>query len=124
MTLLVTDGWRQVTTGMGALWRRVHPAERGDAIEADLTEARDELLAARTTDAGEALTAEWQARLRRLLATHPELAAELRRLLDEEWTPALPAGTRSWAGAVTMHATASGHGRTYQVGQGEQHIHE
>lgn len=127
MTLLVTDGWQQVTTGLGALWRRVHPPDRADAVEAELVQAREEILAAGAEQAPlveEAVAAEWQGRLRRLLATHPELAVELRHLIDEQWTPALPSGARSWTGGVTMRGTASESGRVYQVGQGEQHITE
>ena len=127
VTLLVTDGWQRVSTGLGDLWRQAQP-NRASAVEAELLEARDQIVAARAAgpaqsrEIEEALVDEWQARLRRLLAANPELVAELRRLVNDEWTPALPAQSRAWAGDVTMHATASGQGRVYQVGQGEQHI--
>jgi len=122
--LLVTDAWGKAKSAVGVLWQRVHP-DRAAAVQAELEEARAEVVAARA--AGDetdepALVVEWQARLRRLLAADPGVAAASRRLLDEELIPALPADTRSWAGDVDIHAKASGHGRTYVVGQGEQHI--
>jgi len=126
VTLLATDAWQRAKAGMGALWRRVYP-DRAQVIEAELVEAREEVVAARAAgdDAVEqALVGEWQGRLRRLLAAHPDLAVELRRLLDEELAPALPAGGQSWTGDVDMRAEASGHGRVYQVGQGEMTIGE
>ncbi|MFE6837124.1 hypothetical protein ACFVFI_20105 [Streptomyces sp. NPDC057705] len=61
------------------------------------------------------LQAEWQGRLRRLLAARPELVEDLRRLIDE-WSPL--SGT---APVVTQHATASGSARIYQAGR-DQHI--
>jgi hypothetical protein len=126
VTLLATDAWLRAKAGMGALWRRVYP-DRAEVIEAEIVEAREEVVAARTAGddtVEQALVGEWQGRLRRLLASHPDLAAELRRLLDEELTLELPAGDRTWGGDVDMRAEASGHGRVYQVGQGEMTIGE
>src|SRR5438067_12554878 len=123
VTLLVTDGWRAVADGLGGLWRRVRP-DRAEAVQAELVQARDELLAAQAAGADqarqvqEAMVEEWRARLARLLATHPALAGELRRLVEGQWTPALPAGTQAWAGDVCMDGTAAGEGRGVPVGQG------
>lgn len=83
VTLLATDAWEKTKTAVGGLWKRVHPGRAG-AVEADLVEARTEVLAARA--AGDAqterdLTAEWQGRIRRLLAADSGVAAELRQVL-------------------------------------------
>ncbi|MFC4584956.1 hypothetical protein [Sphaerisporangium corydalis] len=118
VTAMATDGWEQARAGAVALWRRVHP-ERVPAIEAELVEVRDELLAARRAGdvpAEEGLVSDWQRRLRRLLADDPGLAAELRRVLDEQWAPLLPAG-RSPEQVVVQSATVSGSARVYQAGR-------
>jgi len=124
VTLLATDAWEKAKNALGTLWRRVHP-ERAATIEAELVDARTELLAAHAAgdqQTEQDLVAEWRGRLQRLLTADPRLADELRRLLDEQLIPALPAG-HSWTGPVHMTAHAKD-GRIYQVGQGDQHITE
>jgi hypothetical protein len=129
VTLLATDAWEKARSAVGRWWRRVHPASAGD-IEAELAEARAALIGHVGRDEqsrqglADALQAEWAARLRRLLAAHPHAADELRRLLDEELTPALPTASQSWSGQVGMRAKASGRGRVYQVGQGTMNLGE
>lgn len=119
--LLTTDAWKRVKGGLVALWRRAHP-ERAATIEAEITEARGELLAPGAADDEElarTLVHEWQRRIYRLLIADPELATELRRLLDDELAPARSAAEVQIA-HIELHAKASGHGQVYQVGQGEQ----
>ncbi|WP_334589077.1 hypothetical protein [Streptomyces sp. B21-083] len=81
---------------------------------------REDALAAGEADDQEALgelRLEWQGRLRRLLAAQPDVAVELRRLLDE----LEPSGsTAPSAKAIHQHATASGRARVYQAGR-DQH---
>ena len=120
VALLATDAWEATKAAVGSVWRRVHP-ER-----AEMVEARAEVVAARTVgdEQGEqALAGEWQGRLRRLFAADPDAADELRRMLNEI-AGQLPEADRVQVGKIEMSATASGHGRTYQVGQGSQHITE
>ncbi len=123
VTLMATDAWQRARDGMVALWRRVHP-DRADAVRAELDATRSDLLAARGTGdslSEEELRGEWQGRLRRLLIAEPQIADELRRLLDELSPPGqdTPApGTQ-----VRLQARASGHGRVYQAGR-DQHITE
>lgn len=57
------------------------------------------------------MAAEWQGRIRRLLAGHPEAAVPLRDLLDELPPCAAPAP------AVSQHATASGESKIHQAGR-------
>ncbi|WP_173095233.1 hypothetical protein [Actinomadura verrucosospora] len=125
VTAIATDGWQQARAGAVALWRRVHP-ERVPAIEAELEEVRGEVLAARDAgdrEAEDRLADEWRHRLARLVAADPAAAAEIRRVLDEVWSPLLPEQERERVQNITMRAEASGHGRVYQAGR-DQHITE
>ncbi|MEV7557998.1 hypothetical protein [Streptomyces sp. NPDC089795] len=113
VTLLTTEVWQRARDGVASLWRRAEP-ERADAISAELDVTRSELLVAQAggdlESSGE-LSAEWQGRLRRLLAAHPEETEALRTLLTE-LTPHTPAES-----SVTQHANASGQARVYQAGR-------
>ncbi|MFI6465297.1 hypothetical protein [Streptomyces sp. NPDC050538] len=86
-------------------------------MAAELDAAHEDLLASLTTgdpDTERELVAEWQGRLRRLLAARPEVAEDLRTLLDE-------LGTRTTtAPAVVQRATASGDSRIYQAGRDQR----
>jgi hypothetical protein len=127
--LLATDAWEKAKLGIAKLWRRVHP-DRGEAIEKDLVQARTELLSAlsegeeKAKELQSVLTDEWQGRLRHLLAVNPQLAADLRRLLDTDLTPALSAAKNVMGTAITVTAKAKGKARVYQVGQGEQNVND
>ncbi|MFD9479466.1 MULTISPECIES: hypothetical protein [Streptomyces] len=119
VTLMATDAWQRVRDGVASLWRREH-AQRAEAVAAELDVTREDLLAAVETgdrDVERELRAEWQGRVRRLLAARPEVAEELQGLLEE-------LGPRADAArAITQHATASGRARIYQAGR-DQHISE
>ncbi|MFE0772113.1 hypothetical protein [Streptomyces sp. NPDC058861] len=121
VTVMATDAWERTRDGVVALWRRASPS-RADGVEGELEATRDDLLVAR--ESGDDLTEqelreEWTGRLRRLLREQPEVAVDLRRILDE-----LEPGDRAVpAGTVRMRAEASGHGRVYQAGR-DQHITE
>jgi hypothetical protein len=120
---LTTGTWELAKQGLGSLWRRVHP-DRAEAVEAELVEARDQLLAAHQTGDQQLehdLVDEWQSRLRRLLATAPQLADELRRWNDQLQPALIEAGSQ--IGRLDMRARASGRGRVYQAGR-DQHIGE
>jgi hypothetical protein len=106
--LIATDGWAAMRASVLALWRHAHP----EHAEADLAEARSELIqAARTGDGAEVrelLVAEWQARLARLIATRPDVVEELRVLFPE--------APRAM-GSTTLEAQVSGGGDAYQAGR-------
>ena len=113
VTLLTTEVWQRARDGVASLWRRVEP-ERAEAISAELDISRRDLLAAQASgdlESRSELGAEWQGRLRRLLAAHPEETEALQTLLNDLalYTPA--------DSSVTQHATASGHARVYQAGR-------
>lgn len=117
--LMATDAWERAREGLVALWRRAVP-ERADSVDSELAATRAELLAARVAhDARteDELRAEWQGRLRRLLAAEPTVADDLRRLLEEVAPECHPAA----ATGIELRASASGHGRVYQAGR-DQHI--
>jgi len=113
VTLLATDTWHSVRDRVVALWQRARP-DRAPAVADELDVTREELLGAQAAGdeaAAAEMGAEWQGRIRRLLAAHPELAGELRALLAEL------APEAAAAPAVTQHATASGQARVYQAGR-------
>ncbi|AOR29771.1 hypothetical protein BFF78_00495 [Streptomyces fodineus] len=122
VTLMAGQAWEAAREGLVSLWRRFQP-ERAEAVAGELDAARDDLLLAQRsgdTDTEAELTAEWQARVRRLLAARPEVAEELRRVLAE-LAPQLP-DQRASAG-IRLNADVSGSGRVYQAGR-DQHITE
>ncbi|MFE9664477.1 hypothetical protein [Streptomyces sp. NPDC005955] len=114
VTLLATDAWEHTRDGVVALWRRARP-ERADAVAAELDGTRADLTTA--PGAEDELAATWQARIRRLLLDRPEVAVELRSMLD-----ALVPGPAT-APALSQRATASGDSRIYQAGH-DLHITE
>ncbi|MET8560851.1 hypothetical protein ABZV75_09690 [Streptomyces flaveolus] len=123
VSTMATDAWQQVRTTAVALWRRALP-ESSTAVDAELAQVREEVVAARNGDDQQAeadLAQEWELRLARLLRQAPELAEELRRLLDNEWLPLLAAADRERAAGIRMTANASGQARIYQAGR-DQHI--
>ncbi|MFI0976328.1 hypothetical protein ACH4SP_04765 [Streptomyces sp. NPDC021093] len=122
---MATEAWQQARRATVALWRRARP-EQADGVDTSLADARTQVLAARQaqdTDVEEALVTDWQIRLQLLLREDPALADELRRLLDEELTPPLPAEEQDRIGSIVLKARATGHGRVYQAAR-DQHITE
>ncbi|HKN98657.1 MAG TPA: hypothetical protein VJX10_16175 [Pseudonocardiaceae bacterium] len=108
--LMATDGWAAAKSSFVSLWRRLHP----ERVDADLTRARSDLLAARQTGDDElekSLVAEWQARLARLLVAQPEVVDELRRLLN----PA--AGGQQTVGSMRLDTRVTGGGDAYVAGR-------
>lgn len=80
-----SDVWQQVRDAMVELWRIALP-EKAGAVEAELAEARAEVLSSR--DAGEEgieedWTGVWRLRIRRLVEADPALEGELRRFLND-----------------------------------------
>ena len=113
VTLLTTEAWESARDRFVALWRRARP-DRADSVAAEVEATRGDLLAARDAGDEEAaveLGAEWQGRVRRLLAARPDVAGELREILDE-LTPHGQPGP-----AVHQQASASGSSRVYQAGR-------
>ncbi|MFF8915069.1 hypothetical protein ACF08M_17555 [Streptomyces sp. NPDC015032] len=118
VTALTTDLWERARASVAALWERAYP-DRAATVEAELTDTRTLLLATGetgpdATDIEEVSAEEWRLRFRRLLTARPDLAQELRRVLVEELTPALPDQQEPQGGTTVFHASATGHARVYQ----------
>lgn len=114
---MATDAWQQARAAVLELWRRTHP-ERVPAIEGELAEVREDVLAARNhQDAGaeERLVENWRQRLERLVRTDPDLAQELRRVLNEELVPLLPADGHARSGSVTMELRSGDNSHNHQA---------
>jgi hypothetical protein len=101
----VTDGWEAVKRGFARLLGRGDPA-RAEVAERRLEQAREELAGVPADQmelVRDRLAAAWQTRLLDLLEEHPEIAGELRALV-EQVRAQLPAGGVSAAG----HGLAAG----------------
>lgn len=133
VTVLTTDAWGRAKTAIGALWRRAYP-DRAETIEAELSETREMLLAAqeRAQEQGddvvlgeqelaEGMADEWRGRFRRLLAANPDIAREVRRILEEELV--VSPQEEDQITSIVFHANPTGHARVYQAGR-DQHIAE
>jgi hypothetical protein len=95
----MADVWDRAKQGFGRLLGR-GDKKRAEIVEGRLDDLRTQLESASSEEAGEVRTrleAVWYARIADLLEEHPELAAELRTLVNEV-RAALPA------------VSASGHG--------------
>ncbi|GAA1373850.1 hypothetical protein [Catellatospora chokoriensis] len=78
VTAMAQEGWEGVKSAVARLWRR-DSAEQVTRVEAALEQSRQELVAgSEPVESAQAeLVAEWQSKLRGLLAAHPGLADEL-----------------------------------------------
>jgi hypothetical protein len=122
---IATDSWERVRASVVQLWRQIYP-HRADAIDAVLTETRDELVLALEQGnavARDELAAEWQRRIRSLLAAREDAAPEVQRLLDQVLTPILTECGQQIQGSLSFAATASGDARVYQSGRDQFIIH-
>ena len=115
---IATDAWEQVKQAVTGLWRRVRPGH-ADRIGGDLDELRAQVLRARADDDGQtehALEGAWQLRLQELLRADPGLVADLRQVLDQVLTPALPAGMQARIGTILMTGTSRDSSTFTQIG--------
>lgn len=125
VTLLATDTWERAKAAVADLWGRAFP-DRAETVEAELMETRELLMhtgeqnGSGTPEFDEGV-AEWRGKFRRLLLAQPDFALEVRRILDEELIPALPAPASG--PSVVFHANPTGNARVYQAGR-DQNIRE
>lgn len=115
---IATDAWQQVKQAVTGLWRRVRPG-RADRVGGDLDELRAQVLRARADgDAGteQALEGAWQLRLQELLRADPALAGDLRQVLDQVLTPALPVAGQARIGTILMTGTSRDSSTFTQIG--------
>ncbi|MEV6217210.1 hypothetical protein [Nocardia sp. NPDC051833] len=118
VTALTTQTWTQARDAIVGLWRHGDP-EEAEEVGRDLERQRPGLEAAQAagdTTIEAVLAESWQHRLRRLLQHDPELAVELRRVLDENLRPAAPGAVPVEDHSVTLNAEVSG-GISIQAGR-------
>jgi len=112
---IATDAWQAVKQAVAALWRRAHLGH-AENVGGELEELRRQVLQARADDDAQteiALEGTWQLRLQELLRADPELAADLRQVLDQVLTPtAAQAGTA----AIVMTGTSQDSSTFTQIG--------
>ncbi|MFJ3804394.1 hypothetical protein ACIPSJ_50030 [Streptomyces sp. NPDC090088] len=121
---MATDAWTQARAAVAEVWRRFRP-ERVPALEEDLDELRQEVLAARERRdwaTQDALVADWRQQLHALLRRQPELAEELRRVLEDVLAPALPEEER--VRVYQQSNIAREGGRVFAVQDGNLIYHE
>ena len=115
------DAWAHAHAAVIALWRRWRH-QQADDTDRDLRDLRERVLAARAAgraDTEQALERVWQGRLQELLLDHPDLPAELERVLEQELMPLLRPEERSRVGTIIM--TGSSHdGSTFNQVAGDQ----
>ena len=110
VTLMTTAGWEKAAATVGALWRRERP-QQADLVVADLRDTRAELLDARPDELPElheAITAQWEARILRLLTKNPEAGRALLEFIDDQ------AASVQGARPVTFNAVSHGQSKIYQ----------
>ena len=115
---IATDAWQQVHEAVADLWRRVH-LRRDDGVGAELDELREQVLVARRdgdTGTERALEGAWQLRLQQLLRADPDLAGELRRVLDQVLTPALSPAEQARVGTIIMMGSSHDSSTFTQIG--------
>lgn len=96
VSAIATDGWRHARDAVAALWRRARPDQAGE-IEPALDALRAEVLQARVdgdSETEQALEGAWRLRLQQMVRARPEVAVELRALLDEVLSPGADAAGR------------------------------
>lgn len=122
---MATQSWEQACSAVAALWRRIQP-ERAAKVDAELAEVRIKVLAARERgddETEQALVWAWRLQLQQLLDENPALRPELKLLLDEHLTPALPLGERAQIQQIVINARAQDHARQNIAGR-DLHISE
>ncbi len=89
---IATDDWPRVREAVTGLWRREPARHRADDIGTELDELREQVVLARRdgdTSTEGALEGAWHLRLQQLLRADPEMADELRRVLEQVLTRTL-----------------------------------
>src|SRR5579859_5674758 len=115
---IATDAWQQVKKAVVALWHRVR-SEHKDQVGDDLDELRAQILCARAgrdAPTEQALEGTWQLRLQKLMQADPSLAGDLRKVLDQVLTPALPPGGQAQILTILMTGTSRESSTFTQIG--------
>jgi hypothetical protein len=119
ISLMVTDAWGRAKEAATSLFTRRQPA-LVDSIETELEETRHQVLTAREANDSQTeveLMLEWKSRLRRAVATDPDLITELGSFVSKYGVSAVNANDAT----IQVIGNASDRARIYQQGQGTQH---
>lgn len=121
-TAMTTDGWAMVKAAVVNWWQRFRP-EEAEQVGMDLDQLRGEALESQQNSAGmeEALANEWRLRLHRLVANNPAVRDELKRLLDEQITPALSESDQQQVKSLVQKTSVIGSGNTTIVAGRDVH---
>ena len=115
---IATDTWPHVREAVTGLWCRV-PRQKADDIATELDDSLEQvLLARRDGDTGteKALEGAWQVKLQQLLRADRDLAAELRRVLDQFLTPVLTPAEQTRIGTIIMTGSSHDSSTFTQIG--------
>ncbi len=125
VSAMATDAWRSVRSSTGGLFRRGQVSGAQD-VDTALERTREQVVVARRDDdreLEERLVGEWRMMFASLLASRPELADEVRLLLEERIGPALSDGEQARIGTIEIDVKVSGHAKANVLGSGTQHNH-
>ncbi|GGX81380.1 hypothetical protein [Streptomyces minutiscleroticus] len=123
VTAMTGDAWEAARGALVGLWRKGRP-EESEAVGSELERARSVALESRRTtdtDTEQALVGFWRMRLDHLLRECPDLAGDLRTVVEKDLVPRLGAGERDRVTALFGQTEAHDHARIYQAGR-DQHI--
>jgi hypothetical protein len=108
---MATDTWQQASAAVAALLRRIRSPQQAGSVEREMESLRERVLTAREagrTGTEQALAGIWQGRVQELLLGYPDLAADLRQILEETLAPMLADPECTRMSQVIM--TGSSHG--------------
>lgn len=115
VSAMATDAWQQARTSVVALCRWLRPSQQAEAVEAELDDLHEQVVATREQDRPaleQALAGVWQDRLQELVEDDPAAASELRRILEQTLTPMLDPADQARIGQIMVtgsHYTGTVH---------------
>ena len=115
---MATDSWDEVKHAVAKLWHRIHPGHT-DEVSSELELLRRQVLEARANDDQDterALEGFWQLKLQELLRADAALKTDLRQILDQVLTPALPEAAQTRIGTILMTGTSQDSSTFTQIG--------
>ena len=116
---VATDMWPRVREAVTGLWRRARSRSETGDVGAELDDLRDQVLLARRDgdgDTEQALEGAWQVRAQQLLRADATVAGELRRVLEDVLTPALPPAEQARIQTIIMTGSSHDSSTFTQIG--------
>ena len=120
--VMTTEAWSGAKDAIVALWRKRRPTQ-AEQIGGELDRLRADVIAAQSDpDFGEALAGMWRVKMNQLLADDPTAREELRRMVVDQFTPALSGDDRSTVESLVQHVRNIGSGNTNIQAGGDVHM--